>query len=171
MSKTSHSVLVKVLDTDGILLEACKAGELELSEDEQRKVCFFLEKLIEKLWKKFEIEDVDIQFLLAKKVDFDIRISESHLEEFHKRDKLVLQHFHSFKLKVNDIRSYINLEQKSPVKWKLLNYLEKEYTDEEKKEWGRPLKEYHNPAFLHPDEWDALDEYIQTGAPERSDYT
>jgi len=147
-----RSVFVRVYDTEGAFLQACKAGDIEYSKEVEKKVCFFLSHLFEKLWKKFQIEDIDIQFLLAKKVDFDITLSDSHLEEYHKKDKEVLQQFSGFRLKVNDIRSYISLEQNSAVKWNMINYLEIDDGDEEK-------KKFHSPFFI-PKRSDYMDSYF-----------
>ena len=114
----------------------------------ERKECLFLARLIGKPLQKFQIENVNIQCLLAKKVDFEVHLSESHLEEYHKVDKEILQQFSSFTLKVKDIRCSITLAQDSSTKWELLNYLEKDYTNEEKNnKWPK---------------W--------AGIPERSDY-
>jgi hypothetical protein len=63
-------VRVRVFDTEGVLLQACKEGDIKVSSALENTVCFFLARLIGKLWEKFPVEDVDIQFLLAKKADY-----------------------------------------------------------------------------------------------------
>jgi hypothetical protein len=62
-------IFANVHDTEGALREACKAGDIEFSKEVEQKVCFFLAHLIEKLWNKFPIEDIELQFLLAKKLN------------------------------------------------------------------------------------------------------
>jgi len=103
-------LLVRVWDDDHIVNNALQENDIDLPGDVERDICFFLGQLIEKFWKKFKLRDIDIQFLLAKKVSFDISMSEEHLRECHESKRSILEKFHSFILEVRDVYCYLQLE-------------------------------------------------------------
>ena len=80
MDKYPRLIVEKVWDDDHIISNALQEASIDLPGDVDRGVCFFLAQLIEKFWRKFELKDSDIHFLLTKKMSIDVTMSGSTLE-------------------------------------------------------------------------------------------
>jgi hypothetical protein len=143
-------LLVRVWDDDHIVNNALQVNDVDLPGDVERDVCFFLGQLIEKFWEKFALRDIDIQFLLAKKVSFDISMSEEHLRECHANKQSILENFHSFALEVRGMYCYFQLEgqEVTEIVANKLIYLEREMTEGEKSILRIPQRDDYLTYFL-----------------------
>ena len=86
------NLIVMVYDDNQIINEALRndislPGDVELG-DVKRDICFLLGRSIELFWKRFELSDVDVQLLTAKKMSFSFAMSEEHLREFYQANAL-----------------------------------------------------------------------------------